>query len=673
MKKVLIGIAGVLVLLVAAALIVPFLIPFDTYKTRLVQEVKAATGRDLRIDGPIRLSVIPSLSLDVNKVGFSNAAGGQAKEMLTLDKLQLDLKLFPLLSGEVAVEKFALVDPVIALEIDKQGKPNWVFDTPAAPKDKPKPAEAAKSGSPLQQLRLDDIRISNGSLTYLDQRAGTKEAISALNLKLALPSLDQPLKANGDLVWKAKKIELTLGVEKPRALMDGQTSGVTAKVQAETIKFDYVGQVTASTPAKVGGDIDLNIPSIRGLAAWTGNPIQMQGDGLGPLAIKGKLAMAGPRMSFTDAAVSIDAIKAKGGVSLDTSGVRPRIEAKLDVDKLDLNPYLPPEQAKGAGGTPAPAGKAAPGGWSDDPIDLAGLKAADAAFNLSVGGIQVRQIKIGKGVVVANLKDGRLSADLTQLELYQGNGQGKVVLDGSKPGTAGLDLTFNLAKIQAEPLLKDAAQFERLSGAGSFDLAVAGNGKSQRALVSALNGKGRIDFRDGAIKGINLGAMLRNIGSAFTGGGGVAAKTDFSELGGTFTITNDILKNTDLAMKSPLLRVEGAGTVDLPKRTVDYKVTPKVVASLEGQGGRDAGGVMVPVLVQGPWDNLSYKPDLAGLIQQNLADPSKLLDTAKDLKNAPGNLLQGLTGQKPATDAPATGGTPAPSKPAEVLKGLFGR
>jgi AsmA protein len=108
--------------------------------------------------------------------------------------------------------------------------------------------------------------------------------------------------------------------------------------------------------------------------------------------------------------------------------------------------------------------------------------------------------------------------------------------------------------------------------------------------------------------------MLRNVSSAFLDSGANAVqKTDFAELGGTFKITKGVATNTDLLLKSPLLRLTGKGRVNLPKRNVNYRLEPKLVATTKGQGGKAGGsGIMVPVVVQGPWDNISYTPDLAG-------------------------------------------------------------
>ncbi|OJX72163.1 AsmA family protein [Magnetospirillum sp. 64-120] len=676
MKKLFVAVAVVLVLLIGAVVALPSLVPADKIKDEVVAQVKAATGRDLTIAGKVSVSAFPSLGVEVNNIALSNPAGFSTKDLVRLGALDVKLKLMPLLSGRVEVDSFVLVDPVITLEVDRKGKANWVFDTPAA-----KPAAKAETGKDaapsssgggagLGDVVLGDVRIQNGKLSYIDGPAGTREDVDGINLAVSLKSLDDPLTVKGALTWRAKAIDLGLNLAKPRALMDGKTSNADIMVNSETVKLSFKGEASGGAVPGAKGALELSVPSIRNLVQWTtGKPLAMEGSGLGPFSLTGQLAAQGAKVALSQANIGLDAIKAKGDFNVDASGSRPALKGKLDVDALDLNPYLPPEKAAGQGGgsspAPAPTGKAAKSDWSDDAIDAAGLKAADVDFALSLGSLTVKKIKVGKSALHVVLNNGRMTADLTELALYKGAGKGRVVLDGSQPGI-GLDASFNLKGLQAEPFLTDAADFTRLEGTGNFDIQVAGRGRTERQLVSSLNGNGAVSFLNGAIKGINLAEMVRNVGSAFTGGGG-SQKTDFAELGGTFTITNGIVKNQDLALKSPLLRVEGKGTVELPPRTVHYRVEPKAVASLEGQGGKaDVGGIQVPVIVEGPWDNLSYRPDLEAMLKGQ---------AGKAVNDAIGGKAGGLGGLLGGSGSSGSSGTdqqktsPLPINPG----GLFGR
>jgi AsmA protein len=224
-----------------------------------------------------------------------------------------------------------------------------------------------------------------------------------------------------------------------------------------------------------------------------------------------------------------------------------------------------------------------------------------------------------------------LVADLKELNLYDGTGKGRITLDGRRKVPA-VKSAFTMEGVSAEPLLTDAADFDRLSGTGRLEISVSTRGESERAMVQASNGTGAVKFVDGAIKGVNLAAMVRNVKAAFTpGGAGDTQKTDFAELSGTFRIEKGILRNNDLKLLNPLIRLAGAGTSDLPKRRVKYRVEPKVVASLKGQGGEgEAKGIMVPVIVKGPWHDLKYRPDLASLVGDAAKDPAKALEGAKE-------------------------------------------
>jgi len=669
MKKALIAIGALVALVVAALVILPSLVPADKIRAEVVAQVKAATGRDLTIDGKVSVSAFPSLSVQVNSVALSNPPGFQGKDLVRLGALDVRLKLLPILSGKVEVDSFVLVDPVITLEVDRQGRANWVFDTakPAAAKAEAKPAETKQSsggGAPLSDISLGQVRIDNGKLSYIDAKAGTREEIDGINLAIELKNLDNPLKVKGGLKYHGKQIDLGADVAKPRALLDGTATPAELSVATEAVKLGFKGEAAG---ANVKGDIDLSVPSVRNLVAWaTGKPLEAPASAFGPFSLKGKLAAAGTKVSLTQAAIALDAIKANGDFSVDTGGTRPNLKGKLDIEALDVNPYLPPEQPAGKGGTAAPAGGTSPAAksdWSDATIDASALKSADVDFALSVGSLTVKQIKIGKSALRLILDNGRLTADLSQLELYKGAGKGKFVLDGSQNGSVGLDAAFTLKGLAAEPFLKDAAGFDRLEGTGNFDVQVAGRGKSERALVSSLNGKGALSFLDGAIKGINLAEMVRNVTTAFTGGGS-SQKTDFAELGGTFTITNGIVSNKDLALKSPLLRVEGAGTVELPPRTVHYRIEPKAVASLQGQGGKsDVGGISVPVIVEGPWENLSFRPDLEAMVKGKATEAIQGAIGGK----LPGGLLGGSSGSSGSSGSQKSG--PLPLNPGS----LFGR
>lgn len=602
LKKLLVVLGLLAALIVVVILAGPALVPTDKVKAQIAEQVKSATGRDLAIDGKVAASFFPSLAVAVSNVGLSNPPGFRGKELARLGALQVSLKIFPLLAGRVEVDSFKLVDPVIALEVNAQGRNNWTFPSNGAPPAKAETKSAAERAAP-GDLHLGDVGIQNGKLVYSDARSGASQVFDAIDMKVSLANLDSPLTVAGSLRWRNQPVTLKAQLDKPRAVVEGSgTTPITASLSADPIKLGLAGQVKGADNS-LAGDAELSVPSVRGLAAWvTGKALEVPGTGLGPLAIKGKLAMAGDNLSFSQAAITLDAIKATGDLSLNAGGSRPALKGRLDLETLDLNPYLPPEASSKSGGAD----------WSDEVIDASGLKAAEIDFALKTGGVKIRKIQVGKSALDVDLHGGQLGIALTQMELYGGAGTGRLKLDGAQ-SSVGMEATFSLKGLSAEPLLTDATGFQKLSGTANTEIQVAGRGRSQREIISSLSGKGSMAFLDGAIKGIDIPGMVRNVTSAFTGDK-TAQKTDFAELSGSYTIAGGIVSNQDLTMQAPLLRVGGAGTVDLPKRTMKYRVEPKVAATLQGQGGaQNVGGITIPVIIEGPWDKLSYRPDLASV------------------------------------------------------------
>jgi len=373
-------------------------------------------------------------------------------------------------------------------------------------------------------------------------------------------------------------------------------------------------------------------------------------------------------------------MKAEGGARLRLGGKRPYIEATLAADKLDLNTYLRAAGTK-AGQKPAAdkksTGTSGNGGWSTTAFDLSGLDAVDADIRLSTSQLLYEKIKIGNSALAVTLLDGVLKADLSDLRLYDGKATGKMTVKGGKHSPV-ISAAFNSSSVAVLPFLKDAAGFNWVSGTGAMAISVTGRGKSPAGIVESLAGKGRVTFENGAIEGINIAQMIRGLKKGSLSGWNrkSSQSTDFSLLTSTFTIKRGIATIAELKMVGPLVRLTAGGKVDLPRKRLSIKAAPKLVASLEGQGGKDdLKGISIPVKIKGPWSAPEIVPDVKSLLKnpdaivkgiQALGKKSKKLNKAlkklkkKDIKG----LIGGFLGHKkrPPEPEPETGTSGAPGR-----------
>ena len=619
MKKLLIGVAaffGLVFLLLAAALAVPFFISGDVYRAQVTALIENATGREFRIDGPITFHLLPDLALSAEDVSLANTKGGVAPSMTQFKSLEIKIRLRPLLSGRIEITGFVLDRPEIALEVDKKGRPNWRLGA-AAPEAQPERKTALsdrKIGDLIELLdrfHLTGFAIRHGSASYYDARNGEQWHADDIDVEFAMAGLDSPLTADGNASWGGETVYFDYAVTRPGAFAGGQPSGIELHVTSKPVHFDFSGEGVGEPEPKLSGEVSLEVPSLRAFAKWTGIPINEQGTGLGRFSIKGTLDVSGESYGFGQAEVNLDAIRGTGGIVYDNSGQRPYVHGSLALKDLDLNPYLGPANANAA---QAPASSAAPAtgrDWSDAPIDLSLLKLADVYFELGTGSIRYRDIKIGRSALTLLLKDGLLTASLTELSLYGGTGQGKVVIDGAGKVPA-ISESFDLKNVKVDLLLRDADGITVLSGPASLDMVVAGHGRSQRAIAQSLTGKGSIHLDKGAIQGVQILDTVHTLTKFLTLGlAGGGDKTEFDRFDASYVIVDGVLESKDLELVSSDLPVIGKGIVDLPRRNVAYRLTPKIV------------GLAVPVDINGKWDDLNFQLDYMGPVKSILGGSSE--------------------------------------------------
>ncbi|MGI9493040.1 MAG: AsmA family protein, partial [Geminicoccaceae bacterium] len=500
MKKLFLFIGALVILVVAVVIAAPFLIPTETIKSQLTAQVEAATGRKLAVDGDLDLSLIPNVAVQMSDVHFANAPGSDVQDMVSLDELKVVLKAMPLLSGAVEVSEFVLIEPNIHLEVDAEGTPNWEMQGSGGDAESTETTSEQGGGSlPITELKLGDIRLENGRLTFVDRAAGTEEKVEAINVKVSLDDIKSPLQMLGSLDYKGETIELDLGLNNPNAILQGDQSAFKLGVKADLLQLGFNGELKNQGAPSAAGDVDLSAPSLKKLLAWLAGPVDFAGEGLEQLTIAGKLNAAAERVAFTDATVSLDQIQGQGEVTAELAGAVPKIGGRLDLGAVDLNPYLPPPAESedgtaegdsgsaqgGDGGETAPAST----DWSDEPIDMPPLDAVDLAFELTLDKLLVQELKLDRTVLALTMADNAVVANLKEFALYEGAGSGTLSLKvaGGRPT---IEKKFTLTGLQALPFLTDAAEFDRLEGTATAEFGLTTTGGSERELVNNLNGDG---------------------------------------------------------------------------------------------------------------------------------------------------------------------------------------
>ena len=677
MRKLLIALAVIVGMVVVAVAALPFVLTGDFIAQRIAAAVKERTGRDLDLR-IASVSLFPRLKAAVASAALSDVPGSGRPPMVEVGSAQLEMPLWPLLHGTVELERLHVDGLRANLVVDAGGRANWDFrgkgavqgSLPAGP-DEGRPQE-------LPDLRFGDVRISNVAASYTDQRSGQTIALSDGALVVAMPDLDTPAHIEGHAAVNGRALTLTAQLDSPRALAAGKPTA--ARGQLASDLFEVKLDAKPEADGRTGGSLTASVPDLPALAGWLGVP----NPGTLPVRtvhLTGKAGLGGPQVSLDDFNLALDDAKASGAVRVDWSGKVPTVTLRASVDPIDLDRFLPTQAPAAPTQGPAPA--SADTGWSDEPIDVSPLRRLNLDAVVDSKGTKIRGIGIGPTRTSITLRDGVLAVDIPDVPAFGGHSSSGLKVDATKqPASYAMKTTAN--GLQAEQVLATFAGTDVIRGTTALDIDVTSAGGSQKALVSALMGTTHILFRDGALRGINIAAILRDPVAAATGRMQAAAReTDFAEFGGNFRLDHGVARTGDLRMLAPIFRVEGAGTVSLPDQRLDLRLEPTVTSSLKGQGGQfEQAGVMIPVLVTGSFGAPSIEPDFSGVALSAIKDPAKAAEAVRRLKEgaSPADILGGILGSgnpgnAGGTDKPA-GNLPLPIPGGQLppaLKDLFGR
>ncbi len=654
----------------------PLLFSADEVRDKLLAQVESMTGYKVRVDGPVKLSLFPSLHLTAEDVGVARSATPE-NEIATAQKLRVDLVLSALWSGKVQLTELTLVDPVIAVpaaetranagaERDSEGGAQGEGDG------------ASSIANTLQKMTLDKLSISNGTVILPPSGETPGKRIEKLNLEASLPAFDAALSFDTDAVFDGKAVAASGTIGSFGGFLGGTATPVALNIGAPAYlpdKIDFKGTATFAAgtlllnpfSAKAGDK------SAQGAALYKDGVLTLQ-----PFTLKTAEATVEGNATYKDGLVTVNPFTARtadvvvqgsatyrdnivnlpkftanaygnafsGALAADLSGKVPAVNAALAADTVNVDALLAKSgggQAKTSGGSggggSGGAGSGGGGaGWSNAPIDFGPLRMVNGKLKLTAKTLIYDKVKISPVNLEATLSGGKLNAQLPGIGVYGGKGNVALAVDASGKVPA-QRVKLDLASFNGHALLRDVASFQNIEGTGTIGLDLATSGASQRAMVSALGGNAKFDFANGAIRGINVAKTVRNLTQGTLTGwqDSAAEKTDFATLGASFKVASGQAQTNDLKLIGPLVRMTGAGTVDLPGKALKFRVEPQIVASLEGQGGKtDLKGLGVPIMIAGPWAAPRIYPDIKGILENPAQAYEQLRQIGGGLVSLPG-------------------------------------
>lgn len=618
---ILLGVVVGLLLLAAIALAV-FVDP-NRYRDDLVRVVKEQTGRDLAIEGDLRLSFWP-LGLRTGGLQLANARGFGPEPFARVDSAAVAVQVLPLLRRQVVVEGVHLDGLELHLARDRAGRANWddlvaTDETAGAPKPESPPASP---GDTLAIFTVNRVEVRNSALTWRDATSGAAYAVRGLALTSGnlLGTVPVPLRLAFDLeagsAPKRERIELNARLNLDPRTQALNVPELSAAVGELKLKGEIAGKEVFESP-RLSGRIDVAQFNPRALMNRFGvayAPSDAQA--LSAVSAATRFDASEKAVALKELDLRLDDTRLTGQLAVNDLA-QPAYRFDIGVDRFDLDRYLPPETKT----EPQAKQEAAAGAVV---IPLALLRELDAQGKLKVGSLKAFGIRSESVLINVSAGNGRIALGPNSAKLYGGQYAGRTTVDASGK-VPRFQFEEKLAAIQLGPFLKDADVFDRYTGTGNLDIKLTAQGLDAEQVTKTLNGAVNVALRNGKVQGVDLQKTIAQARAAYDKLRGKTVRvstqasdeTAFDSLTATIRVTDGVARNDDLKLQGPVVRATGKGSANLVKQTLDYRLQ---VTLAEGAG---RSGSTVPLAIGGTFASPSYAVAIGELVKEEAREAIK--------------------------------------------------
>ncbi len=668
--------ASVILLIIIAAIALPFFVDPNDFKPEIEAAVKKSTGRELTIDGDLELSVFPWIGVSTGKLVLSNAKGFTDKPFAEIAESNLKVKLIPLLSKEIQVSRIVLKGLVLNLAKNKQGDNNWEDlnrSDSSSKKTKQhtskKTAKEAESSvaAPLAALAIGGISIEQAKIVWNDQQQEKYTEINDFNFITDKVVFDKPIGIDLSFSVVNKEPELTESINFSADLMINESLDVFnlnhLNIKSVTTGKEIPGEeLIASLLANVSIDLSQQILAIPELTFNTGNltlianvsgkqiidkpsftgsiniaefnlatflknmaitlPQMQNSSAMSRTSMQLAFNAGTDSININELLLKLDDTSIKGSANIKNFD-HPAYNFAFKIDSINVDHYLPIEDASAAKSKKtikavSTSAQAAVAVTNLFPVET--LRNFNANGQITVDKLKVNRSSMNGVIFKIKAKNGIINTEQRVKQFYQGTYSGKTSINvqGKTPRLA---IDHKLIKVQVEPLIKDKFDMTNMTGTVNASVKITGRGNTEQSLKSSLNGNINFSFRDGVIKGFNLQKIIDQ-GKSLLGGSPLPStqKTDqtvFSVIKGSAKITNGLLSNKDLYAEAAKLRVNGKGTANLVSEKIDYKINAKLLKKAASKTQPEKiKGLPIIINIAGSFSKPSYTLDLVAMFTE---------------------------------------------------------
>ncbi|WP_413534810.1 outer membrane assembly protein AsmA [Rahnella inusitata] len=605
MRRLLTTLVILLVVIIAGMTSLVFLINPNDFRQYMVERVEMKSGYQLAINGSLRWHVWPQLSIIAGQTTLT--APGAKAPVVSAENMRLDVKLWPLLSHQLAVKQVLLKNAVVRLTPDsEENQP----DAPVAPSTPTPVAPVTPTLEAGWKFDIDKLSVVDSLLIW---QRGNDDVINVRDINMQMEK-DANRQATLQLSSRISRNQRDLAFTMKAELdMQHYPQAFAANIS----KFSY--QLNGA---------DIPVKGVQGNGAMQAS-YQRDTD---------TVTLSQLDLTANDNQVS--------GTASATLGGSTNYQLDLTANKLDLD-ALSGWQPKTDEQTTenAPSVTSAPviaRDVDDQPNGLSSLQNFNARLALKVADLTYRGMKIQNLALNADNQQGQV-----KLSTFSGiMGSGKFSLPGDMDVTGKqiqVHLMPDVDKIELGDLLAAYGLPKALTGSFSLKGDVNGKGLSAADFARRWQGEGQLSMDNAHLNGINIQQLIQQaVARSSDKVQGLERYDHYSQIDtlkaegkladGTLTLTN-------LQGQSPMVNAKGNGSIDMADQQVDMNLLIRVTGGWKGDSNliNTLKTTDIPLRVYGPWAQMGYQLQVDQVLRRTLEQSARSaiqnwIDKRKDSK-----------------------------------------